>query len=61
MNEGVWKSFGLTSTSSATGLRELRSQTFGLCSVTGEESSATGLRQAQSPGRKIVLITRSVL
>ena len=35
MNEGVWKSFGLASTSSVTGLRELRSQTFGLCSATG--------------------------
>ena len=44
MNEGVWKSFGLASTSSATGLRELRSQTFGLC-------SATGLRKVQ-PARE---------
>ena len=39
MNEGVWKSFGLASTSSVTGLRELRSQTFGLCSATGEENN----------------------
>ena len=39
MNEGVWKSFGLASTSSVTGLREIRSQTFGLCSVTGEENN----------------------
>ena len=36
---GCGKVLGLTSTSSATGLRELRSQTFGLCSVTGEENN----------------------
>jgi len=35
----VEKFWLLTSTSSVNGLRELRSQTFGLCSVTGEENN----------------------
>lgn len=58
MNWGVWKSFGLTSTSSVTGLRELRSQTYSLCSASEEGKQfsfpSPDFDDAQSPGWKIV-------